>query len=623
MSRPWVRRLVEYTRTERRRLATLFLLAVASAGLEALRPWPLKYIVDGVLVGEPLPEAVRWIGGLPGGASAVGLLGWLTFATVALFFAGAMSRAASAYVESGVTNRMGYRLGRDVFLRAQQRSIRSQRQQHTGDLVTRVMSDSDCASDVVVKSGLPLLSALATLGAMFGFMWSLDRSLALLALMVAPLLGVTVRVFAGRMAARTYDHLELQGQIVARAEQVLSGLPVVRAFHRESQEDDRFRDLWRRGDRAYLRSTLSQTEFRLAVDVVSALGMAAVMGLGGLIVLRGDLSVGGLLVFLSYVSSLYAPLETIAYLSQGLATAAARGRRVDQVLDDDDLIGDAPDARPLPPRSTARGAHVRFEEVQAGYEPGQPVLTSLSLDVRPGESIALVGATGAGKSTLVSLIPRFLDPWHGRVLFDGIDIRQIRLSSLREQVSLVLQDPFLLPVSVAENIAYGRPHAARHEIEAAAEAAEADGFIARLPHGYDTVLGERGATLSVGERQRLSFARALLRDAPILILDEPTSALDAHTEAAVTAALQRLLARRTTFLIAHRLSTIRHVNRIVVLDQGRIVEDGSHADLLARGGIYADYYRRQAGESALGLDPGGAPCGPVEDARSSAQATGA
>jgi ATP-binding cassette, subfamily B, bacterial len=242
--------------------------------------------------------------------------------------------------------------------------------------------------------------------------------------------------------------------------------------------------------------------------------------------------------------------------------------------------------------------HVRLEDVEFGYEPGRPVLSGVTLEARAGEKVAIVGATGAGKSTLVSLIPRFFDPSAGRVLLDGHDLRDVQLRSLRAQVSLVLQEPFLFPISVAENIAYGRPEASREEVEAAARAANAHEFIARLPEGYDTVIGERGATLSGGQRQRLAIARALLKDAPVLILDEPTSALDAETEALLLEALERLMAGRTTFIIAHRLSTIRTADRIAVVKGGRVVELGTHAELLARGGAYARLHRLQFGGGA-------------------------
>jgi ATP-binding cassette subfamily B protein/subfamily B ATP-binding cassette protein MsbA len=264
-----------------------------------------------------------------------------------------------------------------------------------------------------------------------------------------------------------------------------------------------------------------------------------------------------------------------------------------EILDSDERVRSEPGAPPLPVLPEGSRGHVRLEGVRFGYEPGRPVLKSIDLDVRPGETVALVGPTGAGKSTLVSLIARFFDPWDGRVLLDGVDVRHAELASVRAQVALVLQEPLLLPLSVTENLAYGRPGATREQIAAAAVAANAHEFIERLPEGYDSVLGERGATLSGGERQRLSIARALLKNAPVLILDEPTSSLDAETEGLVLEALDRLIQGRTTFIIAHRLSTVQRADRIFVLERGCITETGSHSELLARGGTYARFHRLQ------------------------------
>jgi ATP-binding cassette subfamily B protein len=297
---------------------------------------------------------------------------------------------------------------------------------------------------------------------------------------------------------------------------------------------------------------------------------------------------------------LYGPLEGLAYVPTTIQGAAGSARRVLEVLEADDEVRDRPTARPL---GAVRG-HLRIEEVTFGYEPGQPVLRSVSLDVRPGDTVAIVGPTGVGKSTLVGLIPRLFDPWTGRVTVDGHDVRDVQLHTLRAQVALVLQEPFLFPLTVAENIAYGRPAATRAEIERAARAANAHSFIDRLPAGYDTVIGERGATLSGGERQRVAIARALLRDAPILILDEPTSALDTETEASLLQALDRLMQRRTTLIIAHRLSTIRRADRVVVLEDGMVKESGRHDALIARNGVYARYHRLAAG--GAWPDPSGA-----------------
>jgi ATP-binding cassette subfamily B protein/subfamily B ATP-binding cassette protein MsbA len=377
---------------------------------------------------------------------------------------------------------------------------------------------------------------------------------------------------------------------MAVAEQTLTALPVVQAFAREHDETERFTTLGGSAAVAYGRTITAQQRFAVGTGGITALGTAAMMGVGGLHVLQGSLSVGSLVVLLTYLSSLYAPLQTLTSVSAGLASAGARARRVMEVLGSEERVRERPGARSLVARA---GGHVRFERVTFGYAPARPVLHDVSLEVQPGETLALVGPSGAGKSTLVSLVLRFFDPWVGRVTLDGHDLRDLRLASLRGQVALVLQEPFLLPLSVADNIAYGRPTASRAEVEAAAVAANADAFIRRLPAGYDTPLGERGAALSGGERQRLAIARALLKDAPVLILDEPTAALDAGSEALLLEALDRLLVGRTTLIIAHRLSTIRRADRVAVLDGGRLVELGTPTALLAADGPYRHLHQLQ------------------------------
>jgi len=590
----WWLRLTRYARPHWLKLSVVVLLMVAGVGLDVLKPLPMKLIIDSVLENKPLPSAAAWVAGLPGGDSRPGLLALLTGATLLLFLIGWASRAAQRYVEVGAGSRMTYDLGLDLFDHLQRLSLRFHGKQPAGDLVHRVLQNTGCVRDLILTVYLPLLTSLVSLAAMLTVMWQMDRGLSLLALLAAPLLGLTIRVFAQPMAKRSYEEMRIQGETLALAEQTLTALPAVQAYGREDFEDQRFSNLSRRAGKAYLRTVASQLGFQVGTGVVTAVGTAAIICVGGLHVLEGKLSMGSLLVFLSYLASLYAPLESLAYLSMGIASAAAGAKRVFEILESDDTVRNTPGAKPLPTRATG---HLRLEKVVVGYEHGRPVLHGIDLEACPGETIALVGPTGAGKSTLVSLIPRFFDPWEGRITLDGKDLRDIQLPSLRSQIAIVQQDPFLLPMTVAENIAYGRPGASRDDIVKAAVAANAEEFIQRLPQGYDTVIGERGATLSGGERQRLAIARALLKDAPILVLDEPTSALDAKTEAVIADALDRLLLGRTTFVIAHRLSMARKAQRIVFIDRGCVVEEGSHQELLRRGTHYARFHELQGGAS--------------------------
>jgi ATP-binding cassette subfamily B protein/subfamily B ATP-binding cassette protein MsbA len=587
--KPWYRRLLTYAPRHARGLALTAALPLVGVALEVLRPWPLKVIVDDVLKGRPLPRGLAWVAALPGGSSVNGQLAWLAAGTVSLFTLAQLVSVIVMHVRSEVGGRMSSDLGADLLDRVQ-RIPPGRHGRTTGDLVKRVTLDTAAVKELVLSVLIPLVMSLVTLGVMFAVMWRIDRWLAILALAAAVPMAVLIKLFAKPMAERSYAQQELEGEMLALAEQTLTAIPVVQAFAREEFEDRRFRALSARTVAAYLRAVGSQLQFKVATGLVLALGTAAVMGIGGMKVLRGGgggagLTVGELLVLLSYLASLYAPLETLAYLSQGFATASASGRRAIELLD---AGGELPESTHPTPLAVSRsaGRRLTWDRVSFGYREGAEILHDVSLEVAPGRMLAVVGPTGAGKSTLVSLVPRLIDPWSGRVLIDGVDVREAKLADVRGQVSMVLQESFLLPLSVAENIAYGRPGATRDEVERAAVAANADAFIRALPQGYDTVIGERGATLSGGERQRLAIARAILKDAPILILDEPTASLDAATEAAVMSALSRLMEGRTTIVIAHRLATVRRADAVAVIDGGRLVQYGPHDELMTTDGLY-------------------------------------
>jgi ATP-binding cassette subfamily B protein/subfamily B ATP-binding cassette protein MsbA len=576
-------------------LLAVFGTMLLKIGLDVLQPWPMKFLVDNVLGEKPAEGKLAWFMSLlPGTNDKQELVTWCVAASVALFLLGWALGLAAAYANIGFGQRMVYDLATDLFGHLQRLSLRYHRSKPVGDSIRRVTSDCGCVAVIVKDALLPVLTSACSLVAMFAVMWRLDAALTLLALAVVPYMIFVFRRYAQPMLERSYEQQQIEGRIYEVVEQTLSAIPVVQAFGREQEADDRFRRTTTDAVKAALATTNVQLCFKVLMGLATTVGSAAILWIGASHVLDGKLTVGSILVFLSYLASLYGPLEALMYTSSTIQGAAGSARRVLEVLDTDHEVAEPPGAAPLPPAT----GHLRLEDVTFGYEAGRAILRSVSLDVRPGQTLAIVGFTGAGKTTMVSLVPRFFDPWQGRVLVDGRDVRTVQLRTLRSQVAFVLQEPFLFPMTIAENIAYGRPDASRQEIESAARAANAHAFIDRLPHGYDTAVGERGATLSGGERQRLSIARAFLKNAPILILDEPTSALDAETESLLLDALRRLMKGRTTLIIAHRLSTIRDADRIVVIHEGKVAESGTHEELLAQAGLYAHLYGLQFGSTA-------------------------
>jgi ATP-binding cassette subfamily B protein/subfamily B ATP-binding cassette protein MsbA len=585
-------RLLRYATIEWRGWARIFLLTLLTGGIGLLQPWPIKFVVDHAIGGEPMPESLaRAVRNLPGGADPRGFLAWMVLAIVALFAAASAADAVLTRTWVRIGQHMVYRLAGDLFAHIQRRSLLFHSRNSVGDSLSRITGDSWCVYKAVDSLLFTPGFAVVMTAALIVMMARLDVGLTLLTISVAPLMAAATFAFGKPIRRAARARREIEAQIQSHAQQILSGIPVVQAFAQEQREEDRFRHCAALAVRSQRRLTLQTGIYNLASGLIVALGSGAVLWVGARHALDGRVSIGVLLVFVAYLNALQGQLRSLLGVYGTLQEAGASIDRVNEVFESGSEVRDRPGAVDLPP---VRG-HVRFECVTFGYEPGQPVLRRVSLEARPGETVAVVGYTGAGKTTLLSLVLRFFDPWEGRVTIDGRDLRDVRLQSLRNQVSLVLQDHLLFPFTVSENIAYGRPSATQNEIEDAARAANIDHAIRHLPNGYDTVIGQRGATLSGGERQRISIARALLRDAPILILDEPTSALDAQTERQLLEALDRLRAGRTTFIIAHRLSTIRNADRIIVLQNGEIIEEGRHSELLARGCAYAQLYHTQTG----------------------------
>jgi ATP-binding cassette subfamily B protein len=582
------RRLLAQARPYWPHLAAILLLDLLATPLALLGPIPLKIAVDSVIGSEPLPGFIGTV--LP--------REWLDSRLTLLALAAGLQVAILLVVQ---VRDLAWYLLRDragqgatlafrarLFRHAQRLSLAFHDRRGTADSEYRIQWDAPGIQWLTIDGIIPFISAGFMFVSMVYVIASIDVQLALVALMVGPVLFVVSRTFDRRTRHR-YDSLrQLDARALAIVQEVLGALRVVKAFGREEREQERFVSHADATASARLRLSLAEGMFGVLVNLTLGAGAALVLFIGVRGVLAGTLTTGAFLVVLAYLSQLYRPLEAISHQVASLQDSLASVRRAFELLDEMPDVTELPRARPL---ARAVGA-IEFHDVSFTYD-RDAVLRSVSLRVDPGMRVGIVGPTGAGKTTLVSLLFRFYDPTAGRVVLDGVDVRQYRLTDLRNQFGVVLQEPVLFSTTIRENIAYGRPEAGFSDIMAAARAANAHEFISRLPDGYDTVLGERGMTLSGGEKQRISIARAFLKDAPILILDEPSSSLDTGTEAMVVEALERLTTGRTTLIIAHRHSTIRGVDRILVLDRGEIVEAGRPADLLAAGGLYARLYHQQ------------------------------
>ncbi len=590
-----LRAVVPRMRPHLGRLALAILGVVTAAALEVLKPWPLKIVIDNVLRGTPLAGA--WV---PAGAlhlTPAALLAWACIGLVVLYLLLGMVNVFNNYVSISIGQRMVNELRAEMFDHLQRLSLSFHRGRPIGDLMVRIAYDTFSIQQIAMNGLFPLLSSAVMLAAMFCVMVRIDAELTAAALLVVPLLALLIAA-ASRPIERIAAAARVkESRLYTVAHRALAAIHVVQAFTREAESYREFVESSSESLGETLRLYTLQTAYSGAVNVLIAIGTAAVIYLGARHALSGRLTIGDLIVFATYLASLYAPINQM-FQTYALVQGAIAGlRRCLELLEIEPEIRDRPGARAL---GRAAG-EIEFAEVVFAYQPAHPVLKGVSFQARRGETVAIVGPSGAGKTTMASLLARFYEPQRGEVRIDGHNAAEFTLQSLRRNIAMVLQPPLVLYDTMRANIALGRPAASAHEIARAASLARLDPVITRLPNGLDEVVGPGGHSLSEGEAQRVTIARALLRDAPILVMDEPTSALDAETEAMVLAAVREAMRGRTTLVIAHRLSTIQNADRILVLREGEIAEQGSFAELLSHGGFFSYLYNLQSwGREAAG-----------------------
>ena len=555
------------------------------SALELLKPWPLKIIIDNVLSGKPLPwgPVVGW--------SPHRLLLFSCIGLVIVYVMLGGLHILNNYTTIRIGQGMVNDLRRDLYSHLQRLSLSFYHRQQLGDLMYRITADTMGIQTLTMNGLFAILSASVLLGGMLIVMFWVDWYLTLLALAVCPALFCAIALLNKKMSLAATEAHQKGSTVYSVVQRTLSGMRVIQAFTKEEDEGRRFLQASTESLAAELRLYNLQNFYYAVVNLTIAAGTAAILWVGTRHVLAGDLSVGEMIVFTSYLASLYGPINSI-FQTYGLVQSAKAGvRRAFEILESEERLPDGSRVfQPLGPRG-----QISFEDVSFGYDGSQAVLKKINLHVAAGKKIAIVGPTGAGKSTLVSLLPRFYDPQSGRVKIDGVDIREFELKSLRQKIAMILQPPLVFPLTIRENIAYGRPDASMEEIVSAAQVAQVHEFVEQLPQKYETVVSEQGSSLSEGQKLRLTIARGILLNAPILILDEPTSSVDSETEALIMDGLEQWMADRTTFIIAHRLSTVRQADLILVLRDGHIVEQGTFNELLRRRGPFASLYRTQFG----------------------------
>jgi len=573
-----------------RAISLALVAVVGEICADLLEPWPLKVVIDYVLQSKKMPH---WLAGRVSqvaGHDPIAVLNAAVIGVAVIAIIGAISTYAEKYLTTSVGQWVTHDLRRTLYHHIHRLSLSQHDATRVGDLIGRVTSDIEAIQNFIVTALLGSVVSVLTLLGMVGVMFYLNWRFTLIALSVAPALFGVVFYYTRRIKKASREVRKKESELVSVVQEVLSSIRVVKAFSREEYEQERFETQSLENVEIALRARTIKAKLSPLVDVIVAVGTCLVLGYGARLVLSGGMTTGSLVVFIFYLGKMYKPMRDLSKMTDTISKAFVGYERIVEVLQTESQVKDKPGARNAPKFK----GEVEFEKVSFSYTEEQQILREMSFTIRAGQVAAFVGPTGAGKTTIISLVARFYDPTSGVIKIDGRDIRTYKLQSLRGQMSFVLQETLLFRAPVWQNIAYGKPQASRTEIIKAAEIANAAEFIDKLPNGYDTLLGERGVTLSGGQRQRIAIARAVLRDAPILILDEPTSSLDASAETLVVEALDRLMKGKTCIVIAHHLSTIRNADVIFVVKDGAIAEYGTHSELLEAGGIYTELFNAQS-----------------------------